>query len=106
MATETEATQAPSAPQPLPLVSPEWSKAFTDSSAKLYGGFYKEAAKFMSRRLEEQTDYLRALAKCDDPMKLMNCNSQFIMRSFTNCTEDAKAAFAALQHSYGWSSSS
>jgi hypothetical protein len=61
---------------------------------------YRETAKFVSHRLQEQTDYFKELADCDNPVKLLNCNGEFVRRTLANSTEDAQSALAALQRSY------
>lgn len=106
MAVETAGANAPSGLASLPGVDLDWTKSFAES-AKYCGGLCREAAKFSSRRFQEQIDYFRELAECDDPVKVMNCNGRFLQRSFTNSAQDARAAaLAALESSFGGSRTS
>ncbi|SJZ31091.1 Phasin protein [Enhydrobacter aerosaccus] len=84
----------------------DWTKPFTDTSVKIVGGFCREALKFTSRRLQEQTDYFKELAECDNPAKFLSCNGEFLRKSLVNSVEDSQRAFAAIQGSLAGSKSS
>jgi hypothetical protein len=102
MSVETTGANVQAGSASFPVVPLDWTKSFAES-AKLCGGLCREAAKFTSRRLQEQVDYFQELAECDDPVKIFYCNGRFFQRSFANSAQDAQAAFTALQSSYNGS---
>ncbi|WP_439372054.1 phasin family protein [Bradyrhizobium sp. PMVTL-01] len=76
---------------------PEWLKPFNGSAKIAYGAISKEVWGFTASRLQEQADYLKKLAECDDAAEAIKCHFEFAQQSWSRSVGDVVKAFEHLR---------
>ena len=66
---------------------PQWS---TNGAGKIsYGAVTREALEYTASRLQDQADYLRKVAECQDLAEAMKCQLEFAQQSWSRCFGEA-----------------
>ena len=94
MVNDIPTTTARSAPI---TVDANWIKPFADAPARFYAGVCKEALSRTANRLQVQADYIKMLAECDTPFRLLACNYEFLQRSAAIWFQEVGNTFEPLR---------